>query len=211
MSKTVQIVTPNAKEASVLNHTIGLLNDLTSRTERLLVSTSFGPSSAVLLKLVTEVKPSIPVVWVDTGHNTASTYRVVDQLHKRLNLNLHVYHPRRSAAHRLAILGAVPGIDDPEHSSFTEEIKLEPFRRALVEHSPLYWISGIRSQDNDHRRAMGISSAGPFGTTKIAPLFHWSDENMITFMRRHNLPNVTHYFDPTKVVANRECGLHCKI
>ncbi|MBX2879728.1 MAG: phosphoadenosine phosphosulfate reductase family protein, partial [Granulosicoccus sp.] len=176
-----------------------------------LLSTSFGPSSAVLLKLVTDIHPTIPVVWVDSGHNTESTYRLVDQLHTRLNLNLHIYHPRRSAAHRLAVLGELPSIADSEHSRFPEEVKLEPFRRALVEHSPRYWISGVRARDNKHRRAMGISSQGPFNTTKIAPLYHWSDENMESYMRDHNLPDVSNYFDPTKLVANRECGLHCKL
>jgi phosphoadenosine phosphosulfate reductase len=211
MNEIVQTKSPTAAEIPNLDYSIRLLDDLTCDAERLLLSTSFGPSSAVLLKLVTDINPEIPVVWIDTGHNTASTYRVVEQLHSRLNLNLHIYHPRRSAAHRLAILGPVPSINDAKHSSFTEEIKLEPFRRALVEHSPHYWISGVRAQDNEHRRSMGVSSSGPFNTTKIAPLFYWSDEDMHSYVREHSLPDETHYFDPTKVIANRECGLHCRL
>ena len=211
MSEIVYTESPTEAELPHLDYSIRLLNDLTLGAERLLLSTSFGPSSAVLLKLVTDIVPDIPVVWVDTGHNTASTYQVVEQLQSRLNLNLHIYHPRRSVAHRLAILGPVPSITDAEHSSFTEEIKLEPFRRALLEHSPQYWISGVRAQDNEHRRSMGVRSPGPLNTTKIAPLFHWSDEDMSNFIREHSLPDQSHYFDPTKVVANRECGLHCRL
>jgi len=211
MKQAIFFDEPSTQKPSVLEYSTSLVQELKNSNERLLLSTSFGPSSAVLLKLVTDIIPEIPVVWVDTGYNTPSTYRLVDQLQKRFSLDLHIYQPARSAPHRRAVLGEPPGVDDDGHSSFTEETKLEPFRRALVEHSPHYWLSGVRAQDNEHRRTMGVSSPGPLNTTKIAPLFHWSDTDMEKYMLEHNLPNEMHYYDPTKVTAARECGLHCKL
>lgn len=84
-----------------------------------------------MLHMLTQVKPDIRVIWMDSGYNTEATYRFADEVTKRLNLNLKIYLPRRSRAHREALEGAVPALDDPRHAAFTEEVKLEPFARAL--------------------------------------------------------------------------------
>ncbi|MEL6138303.1 MAG: phosphoadenosine phosphosulfate reductase family protein, partial [Cyanobacteria bacterium J06628_6] len=64
----------------------------------LVMSTSFGIQSAVMLHLVTQVVPSMPVIWVDTGYLPAETYRFADQLTQRLQLNLKVYQSPLSPA-----------------------------------------------------------------------------------------------------------------
>src|SRR6478736_182877 len=54
----------------------------------LILSTSFGAQAAVMLRLVTLVKPDVPVVFVDTGYLFPETYKFADELTKRLKLNL---------------------------------------------------------------------------------------------------------------------------
>ncbi len=63
-----------------------------------IVSSSFGAQSAVMLHLVTRQKPDIPVVLVDTGYLFPETYRFIDELTERLELNLQVFRPDHSAA-----------------------------------------------------------------------------------------------------------------
>ena len=55
------------------------------------LTSSFGAQAAVSLHLVTSVAPSIPVILVDTGYLFPETYRFIDELTERLQLNLHVY------------------------------------------------------------------------------------------------------------------------
>ena len=55
---------------------------------RAIVSTNFRPYEAVILHLVTQVQPDIPVLWVDHGYNRPATYRHAEQLKKMLKLNL---------------------------------------------------------------------------------------------------------------------------
>ena len=85
-----------------------------------IVTTNFRPFEAVILHLVTRVRPDLPVVWMDNGYNTEATYRFVDEVTERLKLNLKVYLPRRSRAHREAVDGPTPALDDPRHAAFTE-------------------------------------------------------------------------------------------
>ena len=173
-----------------------------------IVTTNFRPFEAVILHLVTQVKPDVPVVWMDNGYNTEATYRFVDEVTQRLKLNLHVYLPRRSRAHREAVEGATPGLDDPRHKAFTEEVKLEPFTRALRETAPKVWFTALRATDTAVRAQMEPVSLNPDGLIKVAPLLHWSSKELHEYCKAHDLPNNFDYVDPTKGEDNRECGLH---
>ena len=51
---------------------------------RAIVSTNFRPYEAVILHLVTQVQPDIPVLWVDHGYNRPATYKHAEQLKSQL-------------------------------------------------------------------------------------------------------------------------------
>lgn len=110
-----------------------------------IVTTNFRPFEAVILHLVTQVQPDVPVVWMDNGYNTEATYRFADDVTKQLGLNLQIYLPRRSRAHREAVEGPTPALHDPRHAAFTQEVKLEPFARALRETAPKVWFTALRA------------------------------------------------------------------
>jgi len=100
--------------------------------KRAIVSTNFRPYEAVLLHLCVQEQPDIPVLWVDHGYNRPATYRHAEQLKKLLNLNLKIYLPLISPAHRDAIFGGIPTLDDEAGlKQFSAQMKLEPFRRGM--------------------------------------------------------------------------------
>lgn len=171
-------------------------------------TTNFRPFEAVILHMVTRVQPDIRVIWMDNGYNTEATYRFADEVSKQLDLNLSIYLPKRSSAHRNAVDGPVPGLDDPRHEAFTAEVKLEPFARALRETAPDVWFTALRASDTAVRAQMQPVSINPDGLIKVAPLLHWSSKDLYQYLTTHNLPNNFDYFDPTKGEENRECGLH---
>ena len=43
---------------------------------------------------------------------------------------------------------------------------------------------------------------------KVAPFFYWTDDELDEYLSQHNLESEDKYYDPTKALANRECGLH---
>jgi phosphoadenosine phosphosulfate reductase len=174
-----------------------------------LCTTNFGPFSPVLLHKVTRVRPGLPILWVDHGYSTPATYQFADEVTKLLKLNLKIYHPLRSRAHREAVDGAPPGLDQPErHAAFTQEVKLEPFARATRELAPKLWLTAVRADQTAERAAMQPASVNKDGIIKIAPLLPWSSKDMHEYLKKHGLPNNFDYFDPTKIEQNRECGLH---
>ena len=172
-----------------------------------IVTTNFRPYEVAILHAVADVDPNIPVVWCDTGYNTPNTYRHAETLISRLGLNIKLYVPQQTSAHRDVVMG-IPDIEDPLHKVFTEQVKLEPFKRAMREHQPDVWFTNLRKGQTAHRDSLDIVSFSNDGVLKVSPFFYWSDAQLDGYLNQYELPNEHHYFDPTKVLANRECGLH---
>jgi len=115
--------------------------------------------------------------------------------------------PKLSMGYRNIQLG-IPTVDDPQHQVFTEQVKLEPFRRAMHEHQPDVWFTNLRKGQTAFRDSIGIVSQAKDGTLKVSPFYNWSDEELGSYLIKNDLPNETNYLDPTKQFSNRECGLH---
>ena len=172
-----------------------------------IVTTNFRPYEVAILYAVSQVKSDIPVVWCDTGYNTPNTYTHAAALIERLNLNIDLYVPKQTTAHRNAAMG-IPHINDDKHALFTEQVKLEPFKRAMTAHKPDVWFTNLRKGQTAHRDSLNILSLSSDGVLKVSPFYHWNDTHLDAYLNERNLPNEHRYFDPTKVLENRECGLH---
>ncbi|TMM32168.1 phosphoadenylylsulfate reductase [Polaribacter aestuariivivens] len=178
-----------------------------SITKNPVVTTNFRPYEVAILNAVTEVKKDIKVIWCDTGYNTVQTYKHAEEIIEKLDLNIKLYVPKQTVAHRNVVLG-VPSIEDKKHQLFTEQVKLEPFKRAMQEHQPDVWFTNLRKGQTAFRDSIDVVSISKDGILKVSPFYHWSDEDLDTYLEQYSLPNEFTYFDPTKVESNRECGLH---
>jgi phosphoadenosine phosphosulfate reductase len=171
------------------------------------ITTNFRPYEVAILNAVTAIQKDIKVIWCDTGYNTVQTYRHAEHIIKTLNLNIHLYTPKQTVAHRNVVLG-VPSLEDPKHIIFTEQVKLEPFARAMKEHAPDIWFTNLRKGQTAFRDSIDVVSQSKDGIIKVSPFYNWTDEQLDAYLVARNLPNEFVYFDPTKVESNRECGLH---
>ena len=172
------------------------------------VTTNFRPYEAAILQACVQVDPSIKIVWCDTGYNTPQTYRHAENLIKKLQLNIHLYTPKQTAAHREVIFGGIPQVEDSRHHDFSEQVKMEPFWRAMEELKPDVWFTNLRKGQTSFRDSIGVLSYSKDGVLKVSPFYHWSDQDLDVYLETNHLPNEFKYFDPTKVLTNRECGLH---
>ncbi len=171
------------------------------------VTTNFRPYEAAILHAVNNVKPNIDVIWCDTGYNTPQTYKHANQVIEDLQLNVSLYVPKQTSAHRDVVMG-IPGVNDSKHALFSEQVKLEPFRRAMEIHKPKVWFTNLRHGQTAFRDSIGIFSVSKEGVLKVSPFYYWSDKDLDVYLETHKLPNEFKYFDPTKALENRECGLH---
>ncbi|NBC30381.1 MAG: phosphoadenylyl-sulfate reductase [Spirochaetes bacterium] len=154
----------------------------------LVMTTSFGSQSAVLLHLATTVLSGIPVIWIDTGYLPRETYQYAERLSERLKLNLHVYQGRMSPARMEALHGRLHEGSDPESLSRYHEIrKVEPLRRALHDLGARAWMAGVRADQTSHRRRLGRVSR-QWGIIKIHPLLNMTTDDVERYLRVYALP-----------------------
>ncbi|MFK8068776.1 MAG: phosphoadenosine phosphosulfate reductase family protein [Gammaproteobacteria bacterium] len=178
---------------------------------KLIATTKFGPHSAALLHLLTQQKPDATILWADHGYNTKPTYLFAEKLIEKLNLNMKIYTPDMTSSRRDAIMGGVPELDDELHSEFTRQVKLEPFNKAFDEIQPEIWLTGIRKDQTDFRKTLEIVTLSQRGVYKVAPIFNWTEIDLENYLYENDLPMERDYFDPTKILSHRECGLHYTI
>lgn len=171
------------------------------------ITTNFRPYEVAILHLVTQIEPEIKVIWCDTGYNTTATYKHAKKLIDRLQLNIAIYVPKQSVGFRNVTLG-IPAVNSEAHKLFSEQVKLEPFKRAMQEHQPDYWFTNLRKGQTKFRDGIDILSKSKDGIIKVSPFYHYSDSDLDAYLEKFDLPNEKDYYDPTKVLENRECGIH---
>ncbi|HEY0662892.1 MAG TPA: phosphoadenylyl-sulfate reductase, partial [Lysobacter sp.] len=151
------------------------------------LSSSFGAQAAVSLHLVTQLKPDIPVILIDTGYLFPETYRFVDEMTERLSLNLKVYRPQIGIAWMEARFGKLweEGLDGINR--YNRLRKVEPMQRALRELGVRSWIAGVRRAQSANRANLDFLELRD-GRWKLHPLADWSDRDVWQYLQQHDLP-----------------------
>lgn len=150
------------------------------------VSSSFGIQAAVMLHLVTSVKADVPIILTDTGYLFPETYRFIDELTEKLNLNLKIYRSEQSAAWQEARYGKLweQGIEGIEQ--YNKLNKVEPMRRALQELEVGTWFSGLRREQSKSRQNLPVLSIQN-GVFKFLPVIDWTNKDVHYYLEQHGL------------------------
>jgi phosphoadenosine phosphosulfate reductase len=195
----------------------------------LILTTSFGVQAAVMLHLVTQVVPEIPVVFIDTGYLFPDTYRFARDLTERLKLNLKKYVPASTAAEQEALNGRLweQGIEGLKRYNFIN--KVEPMDRAVRDLGATAWLAGLRRSQGSSRESLPVVQRQN-KVAKIHPILDWDNRQVHRYLTEHGLPyhplwdqgyvSIGDWHSTTKLLdgmteeqtrfngLKRECGLH---
>ncbi len=155
--------------------------------ERLIASTSFGATSAVMLHLVHRVAPRTPIICVDTGYLFPETYQFAEALIQRLNLDVRFYSAQMSPARQEALYGKLWEQGEDGVNRYLQINKVEPMQRAIRELGAEAWMAGLRAEQTEHRAGLRRVDRQD-GRIKLHPVLHWTGEDMTAYMDRHDLP-----------------------
>jgi phosphoadenosine phosphosulfate reductase len=165
----------------------------------LILTTSFGPTAGVMLRLAATIVPSIRVITIRHGYESERTLHIAERFRRDLNLNLRVYQAPPTT---------VPEEGTPAFEEFKRRVKIEPFQRALAAEQPRAWLSGVMRDETEQRRSFDVAMQRD-GLVVIYPILDWQETDAEEYCLAHGLPINRHYFDPTKGLNQKqECGLH---
>jgi len=143
---------------------------------------SFGADSAVLLHMIAQVDPGLPVIFLDTGKHFGETLEYRDALVADFGLtSMRIVTPKEAAL----------GRGDPDgklHLSDTDACcairKVEPMARGVEPFRA--WFTGRKRFQAATRAALpAFEAVGP--RIRINPLAHWSVGDLTGYMREHDL------------------------
>jgi len=152
--------------------------------DKLALVSSFGAESAVLLHLVSKVKPDMPVMFLDTGMLFGQTLDYRRNLAARLRLT--DVRDLRPAYQDLAVADPQAKLWQTDTDACCEIRKVIPLDKALAGFDG--WITGRKRFHGGARLSLPVVEQADNGQVKFNPLANWGKEDLDAYMAEHDLP-----------------------
>ncbi|MCW9706989.1 phosphoadenylyl-sulfate reductase [Fodinibius salsisoli] len=168
--------------------------------EDVLVTSSFGTTSVVLLHLVSRIKPDWPIYFIDTGYHFEETLSYKRRLTRLLDLNVIDLHPD-SSSHEATEKEQLWIKDSDKCCKIN---KLAPIEQIKKKHK--VWMSGLIGFQNRHRSTLKIIDEKD-EILKFYPLIDWNSSLVEEYITSHSLPQ-----HPLKEQGYHSVGCtHCTV
>jgi phosphoadenosine phosphosulfate reductase len=186
------------------------------------VTSSFQAECVVLVHMLREIRPDIPVLFLDTVHHFAQTYAYRDEIVERWRLNLVT----------LRAAEPEPGLWERSTQACCARHKVEPLFSALESYD--VWFTALRREQSPSRA--NLAEVEPFSLPggkvlrKISPLAAWTTKDVWQYAKANDVPLLPLYalgytsigcepcttlpLDPSNPRSGRwhgeklECGIH---
>lgn len=148
---------------------------------------SFGAESAVLLHLISEVAPDLPILFLETGKHFPETLRYRDELvaHLKLTNLVNLTPDPRELEEKDA--SGLRWSYDPD--GCCDLRKVRPLARALSGYdATLTGRKAFQSATRANLPRFEIDTSDEQGRLKINPLIDWNAEMIETYFEEHDLP-----------------------
>jgi phosphoadenosine phosphosulfate reductase len=156
---------------------------------RVAFTTSFGLEDQAIGHAIFSQALAVDTATLDTGRLFPETYEVWAETERRYGVRILAFTPRSESVEALLARGGVEGF----RASVAARLeccavrKVAPLARALAGHAA--WITGIRAdQSADRAHVVAASYDEERKLLKINPLFDWTREQTLAFIRTHGVP-----------------------
>lgn len=168
------------------------------------VTCSFQTEDMIVVELVREEIPDIPVLFLETGYHFPEVYRYRDQMTERYRLNLVNVVPQQSLEEHEAAFGLL-------HQTRPDECcklrKVGPLFAALEQYN--IWFTGLRRVQSPTRANLQPADRFPLPSgkqlLKVSPLAMWTDQEVWQFARERDLPVLPLYNDGYTSIGCEPC------
>jgi phosphoadenosine phosphosulfate reductase len=144
-----------------------------------------GPSGMILLDMLMQMEPTIPVFYLDTGLLFPETYALVAEVAQRYGIAPRPVRPQLTLAQQAAQYGEALWARDPDRCC--ELRKVFPQREALKGFDA--WITGLRRDQAVTRRTIAVVEwDSKFGLAKVNPLARWAEREVWRYIAIHKVP-----------------------
>jgi len=170
-----------------LDHRVAAIRRIVSG--RVVFTTSFGIEDQAIAHSIFSQGLAVDVVTLDTGRLFPETFDLWAQTEQRYGRHILAVYPDRDSVEALVTRQGINGFYasvEARHSCCAVR-KVEPLRRALA--GAVAWITALRADQSDERVGASFAIVAPrHRLIKVNPLFDWSREQVVAFVREHDIP-----------------------
>jgi phosphoadenosine phosphosulfate reductase len=156
---------------------------------RVVFTTSFGLEDQAIAHAIFSQNLAIDVATLDTGRLFPETHEVWTETEERYGRRIAAFAPSKRSLEALIAQQGIGGL----RASLTARLeccnvrKVAPLDRALAGSSG--WVTGIRADQSAGRaRLAPVAFDARRGLVKANPLFDWTREQTLDFVRSHEVP-----------------------
>jgi phosphoadenosine phosphosulfate reductase len=206
------------------------ISDALKRQDLACVTSSFQSECVVLVHMILEQQPDIPVLFLETGYHFPETLAYRDRLTAEWKLNLRNLEAAQSVADQEAQFGI---LNQTAPDQCCKLRKVGPLFTGLADYDT--WFTALRREQSKTRANLQVVEPFklPAGKTieKISPLADWATRDVWLYMQQHGIPELSLYekgytsigcqpctqlpIDPNDIRSGRwqgkqklECGIH---
>ncbi len=158
--------------------------------DKIAKASSFGAEDSVVTDMIIKINPKARFFTLDTGRLNQETYDVMDTISKKYKIKFEVLFPDRDAVEEMVReKGINLFYESVENRKLCCEIrKVRPLNRILS--SLDAWVTGLRRDQNENRSKSSMVEIDHLhgGIIKINPIIDWSWENVMSYIKDHDLP-----------------------
>ncbi|MBP5589207.1 MAG: phosphoadenylyl-sulfate reductase [Bacteroidales bacterium] len=173
----------DAKPETLLEHFMNLYND------RLALSSSLSIEDQTIEDIMLKINPKARIFTLDTGRLFPETYQLIDKTNLFYNIKIEVFCPQTEKLQDFVReYGINPFYESIEKRHMCCNVrKLEPLSRAFKTID--VWVCGLRQSQSVTRSDMQmVEWDDAHGVLKLNPLIYWSEEQVWTYIKEHNVP-----------------------
>lgn len=149
--------------------------------EEVMLTSSFAATSAILLKIFSDINKDQPVFFIDTGYHFEDTLTYKAQLTDSYGLNVKSISALKEE--HLFTLQDKTWEKNPDYCCYINKVK--PLD--LIKQNYTLWVSGLMEWQSDHRASLNIfEERGEI--LKFYPLLDVNQEERDNFIKEHELP-----------------------
>jgi phosphoadenosine phosphosulfate reductase len=149
-------------------------------------TTAWQRNGMAMLHMALQHDPRLPVLFIDTGYHFPETLSYALEMTAALKLNLVVCKPRVSRDAFEAERG--PKLHDRDPEACCAHNKVEPLQREVARLGRSVWMTALRRDQSDTRKATPVLATQADGTLKVNPLVRWNEKAVYQYLKTHGIP-----------------------
>jgi phosphoadenosine phosphosulfate reductase len=161
---------------------------LKSGIERIAIASAFQTEGTAVMHMATQIKPDIPVLFLETGYQFAETLAFKQRMTERLGLNVVDLVGEHTVQQQAETFGARLYERDPEKCC--ELNKVRPMFEALRGFDA--WMTALRRDSSPTRADSPFLDQYEIETgrwmVKINPVANWSQQDTYRYLKDNELP-----------------------